>query len=114
MVRNIIILMFFGGSLFGQSTVDTLILSNTQELEIIVNTVESVAVTITGTGGTATLSNIPYNDASVLSSINGQIIHSFGSSGMTVSGQSITFNNTLLGYEIKAEDVIIFIYQYTQ
>ena len=112
-MKNLLLVFFvlYSFSVFGQSTTDTISLSPVDYEEVRDDwVIEEVVITITGTGATATLSQVPYNELTVVANVNGAPISSLSGSGMSVVGQSVTFNNALLGYSITSSDRIFFQY----
>jgi hypothetical protein len=72
--------------------------------------VESLTLTLTGTGATATLANTPDANAEVLVYVDGQMVDALAGSGMVVVGTAVTFNNATLGQVLDGSERIIATY----
>lgn len=100
--------------LFTPKDVNTVVLHGYQLFELDSETsqqVEAPAITITGTGATATLSRVPIASSRVVAYVNGQTIDALSGSGMSVVSTAVTFDNATLGFNITATDRIVFDYE---
>jgi hypothetical protein len=91
---------------FSQSTPNSLGAAQTLVLEV-----EQITPTITGTGGTFTLSGTPLDNTTVLLIVDGLTYDVLAGSGITISGTTVTWNNATVGTVLLVSNRCIFKYQ---